>query len=79
MTKSTTIELVRLTHDQKQLTKNNTYIVPIKTHDIYLADELMYVKGVTDDSVHIWRALTGKFETISGKDIHKFRLLHPAY
>ena len=57
----------------KKALKNNTMIVPVKSFDGFIKDELMFVRKADDMSCTVFRALDGKFYSLTQEQINKFK------
>ena len=68
-----TYKEIKTIHDRNKLSNNNTYIVPVSSFDMFIRDELMFVKLSDSMSCTVFRAMDGKLYNLSTSQIKKFK------
>ncbi len=74
----TTVELIKEQFEKHQKTNANTYLVPTKNIRDKLSvyeGELLFVRKIEEGCVVAFRAMDGKFYSLTDKELLNFKLL----
>ena len=69
-----TMDLLRKTKAMDIENNRLTYIIPIRSHNSFIKDELMWVEDFHEDNVIVFRCMTGKKHTFDDQQLRQFRL-----
>ena len=68
------IDFLKEIKQQDLVSKRLTYIVPIRSHEDYIKDELMWVQEFKDQAVMVFRPMDGKKHSFNEEQIKQFKL-----
>ena len=69
------IETLKAIKAQDLVSKRLTYIAPIKSHEVYIRDELMWVEEFDNGLAKVFRCMDGKIHSFSEQQLEQFRLI----